>query len=70
MERKLYVSDEAIEKMGKGYFKKIDVDNLAHQADDGFVKLEDDLLLSRDDMYDLYISVSEEDVCFNDVEDL
>ncbi len=70
MERKLFVSNEAIEKMGKDYFKNFNVYGLAYQADDDYVKLGNGLLLSRDDMDDLYISVSEEDVCFNDVEDL
>ena len=69
MERKLYVSQEALELKGKEYFKELDINELIRTADNSFVEYEG-LLLSRDDMYDLYLSVEEDDSCFTDVEDL
>ena len=69
METKLYVSQEALELKGKEYFKELDINELIRTADNSFVEYEG-LLLSRDDMYDLYLSVEEDDSCFTDVEDL
>lgn len=69
METKLYVSQEALELKGKEYFKELDINELIRTADNSFVEYEG-LLLSRDDMYNLYLSVEEDDSCFTDVEDL
>lgn len=69
METKLYVSQEALELKGKEYFKESDINELIRTADNSFIEYEG-LLLSRDDMYDLYLSVEEDDSCFTDVEDL
>ena len=69
MERKLFISEEALIEKGKDYFKELDINELIRTADNSFVEYEG-LLLSRDDMYDLYLSVEEDDSCFTDVEDL
>ena len=69
METKLYVSQEALELKGKEYFKELDINELIRTADNSFVEYEG-ILLSRDDMYNLYLSVEEDDSCFTDVEDL
>ena len=69
METKLYVSQEALELKGKEYFKELDINELIRTADNSFVEYEG-LLLSRDDMYNLYLSVEEDDSCLTDVEDL
>ena len=70
MERKLYISDEAIEKYGLLYFDGYDADDYVSIARDDFVELEDGLLLLRDDMYNLYLSANECDESFNDIDDL
>lgn len=66
---KLYVSEEALKEKGKEYFEELDINELIRTADNSFIEYEG-LLLSRDDMYDLYLSVEEDDSCFTDVEDL
>ena len=70
MERKLYISDEAIEKYGLLYFEGYDADDYVSIARTDFVELEDGLLLSMDDMYNLYLSANESDEAFNDINDL
>lgn len=69
MERNLFISEEALIEKGKEYFKELDINELIRTADNSFVEYEG-LLLSRDDMYNLYLSVEEDDSCFTDVEDL
>lgn len=73
MERKLYISNEAIKKYGKEYFENYDTDNyeLVSNAFWGdFYKLDDGLLLIKDDMDDLYLSVNKDDEVFENIEDL
>lgn len=69
MKTKLYISDEALQLKEKEYFKELDINELIRTADNSFVEYEG-LLLSRDDMYNLYLSVEEDDSVFTDVEDL
>lgn len=65
---KLFVSDEAIEEKGKEYFEDYSLSDLKRIADpEGFVRLDDGLFLSRDDMDNLYISKTEEDECFEEM---
>lgn len=70
METKLYISDEAIEKYGYAHFRGVEYDDYKSIACDEFIELEDGLLVNRDDMYNIYISVNEDDVTFSDIEDL
>lgn len=63
---KLFVSEEAIKE--KGIFEDYSLSDLKRIADpNGYVKLDDGLLLSRDDMDNLYISKTEEDECFEEM---
>lgn len=70
MEEKLYISDEALEKYGYAYFKDMEADDYRYEANDDFKELEDGLLLSRDDMYNIYIQANEYDESFNDIDDI
>lgn len=70
MEEKLFISDEALEKYGYAYFKGMEADDYRYEANDDFKELEDGLLLSRDDMYNIYIQANEYDESFNDIDDI
>ena len=70
MEEKLYISDEALEKYGYAYFKGVEADDYKAIASNEFIELEEGLLLSRDDMYNLYLSANEDDESFNDINDI
>ncbi len=70
MERKLYISDEAIEKFDLVEFDSVEVDDYVGIAGNDFVELENGILVTRDDMYNIYLSVKEDDESFNDIEDL
>lgn len=70
MEEKLYISDEALEKYGYAYFNGMEADDYRYEANDDFKELEDGLLLSRDDMYNIYIQANEYDESFNDIDDI
>ncbi len=70
MSEKLFVSDEASEKYGYAYFNGMEADDYELIAENEPKKLEDGLLVCRDDMYDIYLSVSETDESFNDIEDI
>ena len=70
MEEKLFISDEALEKYGYAYFKGMEADDYRYEANDDFKELEDGLLLSRDDMYNIYLQASECDESFNDIDDI
>ena len=70
MEEKLYISDEALEKYGYAYFKGMTADDYKYEADSEFKELEDGLLVSRSDMYDIYLQANEEDEGFNDIDDI
>ncbi len=70
MSEKLFVSDEALEKYGYAYFNGMEADDYELIAENEPKKLEDGLLVCRDDMYNIYLSVSETDESFNDVEDI
>lgn len=70
MEEKLYISDEALEKYGYAYFKDMTADDYKYEADSSYQKLEDGLILTRDDMYNIYLSANEEDEGFNDIDDI
>ncbi len=70
MEEKLYISDEALEKYGYAYFKDMEADDYRYEANDDFKELEDGLLLSRDDMYNIYLQANECDESFNDIDDI
>ena len=63
---KLFVSEEAIQE--KGIFEDYSLSDLKRIADPNvYLKLDDGLLLSRDDMDNLYISKTEEDECFEEM---
>ena len=70
MEEKLYISDEALEKYGYAYFKDMEADDYRYEANDDFKELEDGLLLSRDDMYNIYLQANEYDESFNDIDNI
>ena len=70
MEEKLFISDEALEKYGYAYFKDMEADDYRYEANDDFKELEDGLLLSRDDMYNIYLQANECDELFNDIDDI
>ena len=70
MKEKLYISDEALEKYGYAYFKDMEADYFKYEADSEFKELEDGLLVSRSDMYDIYIQANEDDESFNDIDDI
>lgn len=70
MEEKLFISDEALEKYGHAYFKGMEADDYKAIASNEFIELEEGLLLSRDDMYNLYLSANEDDESFNDINDI
>lgn len=70
MEEKLFISDEALEKYGYAYFKGMEADNFKGIASNEFIELEDGLILSRDDMYNIYLSANEYDESFNDIDDI
>ena len=70
MEEKLYISDEALEKYSYAYFNGMEADDYKAIASNEFIELEEGLLLSRDDMYNLYLSANEDDESFNDINDI
>lgn len=70
MEEKLYISDEALEKYGYAYFSGMEADDFKYEADSEFKELEDGLLVSRSDMYDIYLQANEDDESFNDIDDI
>lgn len=70
MKEKLYISDEALEKYGYAYFEDKEADDFKGIAGNEFIELEDGLILSRDDMYNIYLSANECDESFNDIDDI
>lgn len=70
MEEKLFISDEALEKYGYAYFKGMEADDYRYEANDDFKELEDGLLVSRSDMYDIYLQANEDDESYNDINDI
>ena len=69
MERKLFISVEALQNKGKEYFRNLDASDYC-QAPYGSYMLDDGLLISIDDMNDVYVQLTEDDEAFTDVEDL
>ena len=69
---KLFISDGAIKKMGIEYFKDMEYDDFNSIASyDETIKLDDGLLLDRDDMDNYSIHLDDLDDCsFEDVEDI
>lgn len=70
MEEKLYISDNALEKFSFKYFSNVSYDDYKGVADGSFKELEDGLLVSRSDMYDIYLQANEDDESFNDIDDI
>lgn len=70
MEEKLFISDEALEKYGYAYFNGMESDDFKYEADSEFKELEDGLLVSRSDMYNIYLQANEYDESFNDIDDI
>lgn len=70
MEAKLYISDELLKAKGYAFFKGVEYDDYKELASDDYIRLENDIVLSRDDMYNLYLSSNEEDESFEDVDEL
>lgn len=68
MNEKLYVSNGAVELKGKDYFRDLERDDYALCIDE----VVDGLLVTREDMDNIYLSVSSEDeeMPYEDVEDL
>lgn len=67
---KLFVSDELLEARGKEYFEGVEYDDYKSLANDDTVVLEDGVILTRDDMYNLYLSLTEEDESFEEIESI
>lgn len=70
MENKLYLSDELLKAKGYAYFIDMEYDDFKWLADNEPVTLEDGVMLLRDDMYNLYLSLNEDDESFENIEDL
>lgn len=70
MENKLYVSSKLIKEKGYAYLMDVEYDDFKGLANNDSVELEDGVILTRDDMYDLYLSLTEEDSGFEDIEEL
>ena len=63
----LYASSELIEKVGMENLKELDIDWLKYIAsNDEYIEYEG-MLLIKGDMYDLYLSLSEQDECYEEV---
>jgi hypothetical protein len=70
-ERKLLVSHEAVEKFGILAFDGLETDDFIQIADpDNFIELETGMLLSMDDMRNLYLSSTEVNETFIEIDDL
>lgn len=67
---KLFVSDELLEVKGEEYFEGVEYDDYKSLANDDTVVLEDGVILTRDDMYNLYLSLTEEDESFEEIESI
>lgn len=68
---KLFVSDCVIEKYGKRWVSELEYDDFKYNAVYGrTVETAEKLLLSRDDMDNIYLSVFEDEESFSNVEDL
>lgn len=63
----LYASSELIQKVGMESLRNLDVDLLKYIAsNDEYIEYEG-MLLIKGDMGELYVSLSEEDECYEDV---
>lgn len=63
----LYASSELIQKVGMESLRNLDVDLLKYIAsNDEYIEYEG-MLLIKGDMGKLYVSLSEEDECYEDV---
>lgn len=67
---KLFISDEALEKYGYAHFKDVDYDDYKYNADDEYRQDDDGILYTRDDMYNIYLCVNEDDSTFTDIDDI
>ena len=63
----LYASSELIQKVGMENLRELDIDWLKYIAsNDEYIEYEG-MLLTKDDMYNLYVSLSEQDECYEEV---
>ena len=68
MDKKLYVSDEAIKLKGKEFFKNRKISDYEYPILDG--DLIDELIVSYDNMDNIYLSVNDSDESYTDSDDL
>ncbi|OUC52260.1 hypothetical protein B7939_02230 [Eggerthia catenaformis] len=68
MDKKLYVSDQAIELKGKEFFKNMKISDYEYPILDG--DLIDGLIVSYDNMDNIYLSVNDSDESYTDSDDL
>ena len=66
MEKRLYVSDQAIKLKGKEYFRGLTAEALAQHIGHDV----DDLLILVDDMDNVYMATNETDEAYIDIDDL
>lgn len=68
MDKKLYISDQAVELKGKEYFKNRNASDYEYPILDG--NLIDGLIVSYDNMDNIYLSVNDSDESYTDSDNL
>lgn len=68
MDKKLYISEQAVELKGKEYFKNRNASDYEYPILDG--NLIDGLIVSYDSMDNIYLSVNDSDESYTDSDDL
>ena len=63
----LYASSELIQKVGIESLRELDIDLLKYIASNDEYTEYEGMLLIKDDMYDLYLSLSEQEECYEEV---
>ena len=63
----LYASSELIQKVGMESLRELDIDWLKYIASNDEYTEYEGMLLIKDDMYDLYLSLSEQEECYEEV---
>ncbi len=63
----LYASSELIQKVGMESLRELDVDLLKYIASNDEYTEYEGMLLIKDDMGELYVSLSEQDECYEEV---
>ena len=63
----LYASSELIQKVGMESLRELDIDWLKYIASNGEYTEYEGMLLIKGDMGELYVSLSEQDECYEEV---